>query len=221
MSEVATLCSAPIIGEARARGLDPRPLADGLSASLAQLENRRGRIAWRDFVPFADRAEKMLGAETIETLAAIETIETVPGPIRRMLPFLRDSRPLFLLAPRVWGPWIFRGSRGRCERLADGRLREIVQILPEYAACPAFLSGLRGTLCAMPKLLGQEEAIVTLEQDGREGEFIITPPPRLTRGKLRSIFSFASRDRERGQARRRARAQLERFSFERGAPAPR
>jgi hypothetical protein len=156
-------------------------LVAGLGLSLADVEGPRGRIPWRAFVIFAQRAEKMLGAATLEELAAVATCDTVPGPIRRMLPMLSDSRPLFALAARWWGPRVFRGTRGRCEVLPDGRLREIVQILPGYAPCPEFLSGIRGTIRALPRLLNQPDALVTLEQDGREGEYLITPPPRRAR----------------------------------------
>ena len=55
MSDVACVCSAPIVGEVRARGLDPRVLANGLGVSLADLENPKGRIPWRDFVVFAEQ----------------------------------------------------------------------------------------------------------------------------------------------------------------------
>ena len=68
--------------------------------------------------------------------------------VRRILPRLADSRPLFHLAPRWWGPWVFQGTHGVCETLPDGRLREIVKIHPEHEACPEFFSGLTGTLLA-------------------------------------------------------------------------
>jgi hypothetical protein len=207
LSDVACVCSAPIIREVRARGLDPLPLVAGLDLCVADLEDLRGRIPWHAFVVFAERAEKTLGRETLEDLAAAATVEYVPAPIRRVLPLLRDSRRLFTLAARWWGPWVFQGTRGRCEKLPDGRLREIVEILPEYAACPEFLSGIRGTLRAMPRLLDQPDALVTLEQDGRQGEFLITPPPP----RARSAFGrgWLGRGRGWGARRRLARAESE------------
>jgi hypothetical protein len=128
----------------------------------------------------------MLGPEVLQEVAARATVEFAPGPIRRLLPHLRDSRPLFTLAPRWWGPWVFRGSRGTCEALPDGRLREIVRILPEFDACPEFLEALQGTLRGMPRLLRQADALVTVDHDGREAEFMITPPPRRAGWRRRS-----------------------------------
>lgn len=186
MSHVATVCSAPIVREARARGLDPAELVEGLDVRLEDLERPRGRVPWAPFVIFARRAADLLGTETLEELAAAATLDSVPRPIRRVLPRLRDSRPLFRLAARWWGPWVFRGTRGRCELLPDGRVREVVRILPGYAPCPEFLSGIQGTLRAMPRLLDQPDALVTFEQDGREGEYIITPPPARSRREKKS-----------------------------------
>ena len=213
MSDVACVVSAPIIGEARARGLDLDALIAGLDIGLAHLEDPRRRMPWRTFVEFAGRATKLLGDDAIEDLAASATVDFVPAPIRRVLPRLADSRPLFMLAPRWWGPWVFHGTRGTCEKLPDGRLREIVRILPEYAACPEFLEGLRGTLRAMPRLVNQPDALVTLDHDGREGEFLITPPPR----RARFGRSWFGRGLARRAGRQRARAErdLEELGFAR------
>ncbi len=211
MSDVACLVSAPIIGEARARGLDLEPLVEGLGLGLAHLEDPARRMPWHTFVAFAGRASKLLGDETIEELAADATVRFVPTSIRRLLPRLTDSRTLFTFAPRWWGPWVFHGTRGTCESLPDGRLREVVRILPEYPACPEFLAGLRGTLRAMPRLLNQPDAIVSLEQDGREGEFLITPPPR--RARFRRGWLRAGLGSRAARQRMRAERELEELGF--------
>lgn len=177
--QVAGLCSAPIVAEARARGLDVHPLVAGTGTPLERFEDPRSRIPWSDFVPFAARATRLLGEDVIRDLASNAVLETVPAVLRRLLPRLTDSRPLFHLAPRWWGPWVFQGTHGICETLPDGRLREIVKIRPEHEPCPEFLSGLTGTLRAIPRLTGQADALVEVEHDGREAEFLITPPPRL------------------------------------------
>ncbi|MCR9095206.1 MAG: hypothetical protein NXI30_13380 [bacterium] len=176
--QVAGVCSAPIVAEARARGFDVRALAEGTGAAIERFEDRRGRVPWTSFVPFAARATRMLGEDVIRDLASEAVVDSVPSAIRRILPRLADSRPLFHLAPRWWGPWVFQGTHGVCETLPDGRLREIVKIHPEHEACPEFFSGLTGTLRAIPRLTGQTDALVEVHHDGREGEFLITPPPR-------------------------------------------
>ncbi len=178
-AQVAGVCSAPIVAEVRSRGHDVHALVEGTGAAIERFEDPRGRVPWSSFVPFAARATRLLGDDVIRDLASQAVVESVPTAIRRLLPRLTDCRPLFHLAPRWWGPWVFHGTHGVCETLPDGRLREIVKIHPEHEPCPEFLSGLTGTLRAMPRLTGQADALVEIEQDGREAEFLITPPPRL------------------------------------------
>ena len=91
------------------------------------------------------------------------------------------------MGARWWGPWVFRGTRATCEEVGDGRLREVIEILPGYDECPEFFPGIRGVLRAMPLLFGQPEAVVELVKwDGRRGEFLITPPPSQRRlGRVR------------------------------------
>jgi hypothetical protein len=171
----------------RARGLAPEVLVEGLGLALAELEDPRNRIPWDPFTVFARRAADLLGgAEQIEEIAARSATQAVPGLVKRLLPQLGNVRAVYLFGTRWWGPWVFRGTRATCEELADGRLREVIEILPGYAECPLFFQGLRGVLRAMPLLFGQPEAVVDLRHDGRRGEFLITAPP--ARRRLGRLF---------------------------------
>lgn len=182
-------------------------LVEGTGAAIECFEDPRGRVPWTSFVPFAARATRLLGVDVIQDLASNAVVDSVPAAIRRLLPRLTDSRPLFHLAPRWWGPWVFQGTVGICETLPDGRLREIVKIRPEHEPCPEFLTGLTGTLRAIPRLTGQSDALVEVEHDGREAEFLITPPPRLRlRDRWRKQPVRRARD---AGATRRARSALE------------
>lgn len=184
MSDVACVCCAPLVAEVRARGLDPRQLVEGLPLTLAQLENPRRRIRWEPFREFARRAGELLGgAGELEEVAARAAPEAVPQLLRLMLPHLGSARPIYLIGARWWGPWVFRGTRATCESLADGRLREVIEILPDYGECPEFFQGLRGVLRAMPRLFGQPDAVVDLAQDGRRGEYVIAAPPPKRRSR--------------------------------------
>jgi CheY-like chemotaxis protein len=187
LSDVTCACCAPLVSEIRARGLDPEPLVEGLGLTLSDLENPRNRVPWGPFTVFASRAAEMLGgAEQIEEIALRSAADSVPRFLRRLLPHLGSARPVYLVGARWWGPWVFRGTRATCEELADGRLREVIEILPGYAECPLFFQGIRGVLRAMPLLFGQPEAVVDLRHDGRRGEFLITPPP--AKRRLRNLF---------------------------------
>ena len=188
MSDVACVCCAPLIAEVRPRGLQAEQLVEGLPLQVAELENPRRRIPWDAFTVFARRASDMLGGpEAIEDVAARSATQTVPRMLQRLLPRFGSARLVYLVGARWWGPWVFRGTRASCEEIADGRLREVIEILPEYAECPEFFQGVRGVLRSMPRLFGQAEAVVDLDQDGRRGEFIIAPPPaRRRRLQLRA-----------------------------------
>lgn len=197
MSDVACVCCAPVVAEVRARGLDPETLVEGLPIALSQLEDPLRRIPWEPFRTFARRSARMLGgASELEEVAARSAHQAVPRLLRRMLPLLRSARPIYLIGARWWGPWVFRGTRATCEELADGRLREVIEILPAYGECPELFEGLRGILRAMPRLLGQPDAVVELAQDGRRAEFLIaTPPARRPRGRRGARTSRRTGDR--------------------------
>jgi hypothetical protein len=185
MSDVSCVCCSPVVAEIRARGFAPEPLVEGLGFDLATLENPRRRVPWDPFTEFAHRAAETLGgAQELEEIAARAAADTVPAFLRRLLPYLGSVRPIYLMGARWWGPWVFRGTRATCEELADGRLREVIRILPGHRESPEFFHGLRGVMRAMPRLFGQPDAVVELEQDGRRGEFIITPPPGRRRLQL-------------------------------------
>lgn len=191
MSDVACVCCAPIVAEVRARGFAPEPLVEGLGFEVATLESPRCRIPWDPFTVFAHRAAQTLGGgQELDEIAARSAEQAVPAFVRRLLPYLGGARPLYLMGARWWGPWVFRGTRATCEELADGRLREVIRILPGHRESPEFFLGLRGVMRAMPRLFGQPDAVVELEQDGRRGEFVITPPPgrrRLRLGGRRAV----------------------------------
>jgi len=187
LSDVTCACCAPLVAEIRARGLDPEPLVAGLDLPISAFEDPGNRVPWDPFTVFARRAAEMLGgADQIEEIALRAAPGSVPRLLRRLLPHLGSARPFYLVGTRWWGPWVFRGTRATCEELADGRLREVIEILPGYAECPQFFQGIRGVLRAMPLLFGQPEALVDLRHDGRRGEFLITPPP--ARRRLRNLF---------------------------------
>ncbi len=185
MSDVTCACCAPIIAEVRTRGLPPEPLVDGLGLDLATLESPRNRIPWDEFTVFYRRASALLGVDALEELALRSAEDSVPRVIRRLLPKLGDARAIYRMGARWWGPWVFRGTRATCEELGDGRLREVIEILPGYDECPEFFQGIRGVLRAMPTLFGQPEAVVELvKRDSRRGEFLITLPPAKRRTRL-------------------------------------
>ncbi len=189
MSEVAWVFGS-FFDEVRARGISPEKLTEGLGLPVEPLRFRHQRISWDAFVELARRTEELLGDTGFGELAARSALRSVPGLLRRALHRVDDVRPLYLVGARWWGPWIFRSTRATCEELPDGRLRQVIEILPDYRESPAFFRGVQALLRVMPRLLELPEAVVELRHDGRRGEFVIAPPPGRKRRRWRRKASL-------------------------------
>ncbi|MCP5059215.1 MAG: response regulator [bacterium] len=178
MSVVACNVCEPLVAELRTRGFEPELLVEGLSVDVATLEDRRNTIPWDTFTVLLERTAKLLGGkEALEDLAFRHTTRSLPGFIRGLLPFMGGAKPLVLIGARWLGPWMFRATRAHCEELPDGRIREVIKILPPHRSSPEFLWANRGIMRAGPPLLGLPEAVVESEDDGRDAEYIISLPP--------------------------------------------
>lgn len=184
MNEVACVFR-PLVDEVRARRIPPEKLLHGLPIELEQLGNPRRRISWDDFTELARRCAELLGPEAFEELAARSAEAALPRPLRWLLGRAGDVRSAYRISP-FWGPRVFRATRAKCELLPDGRVREVIEILPAYRESPEFFRGVRGLLRATPRLFGQPEARVEVESDGRRGEFLIEPATRPRRLRSRS-----------------------------------
>jgi len=175
MNEVACVFR-PLVEEVRARRIPPEKLLHGLPVALEELGNPRRRISWDDFAELAQRCSEVLGPDAFEEIAARSAEAAVPRPLRWLLARVGTVRGAYRISP-FWGPRVFRATRAECELLPDGRVREVIEILPGYRESPEFFYGVRGLLRATPRLFGQPEARVELESDGRRGEFLIEPAP--------------------------------------------
>jgi len=213
VSEVACVFR-PLVDEVRARGIPPEKLLHGLLLELDDLGNPRRRISWDDFVELARRCSEIFGPDAFEELAARSAEAALPSSLRWILSGAGAGglRRAYRAGARFWGPRIFRATRGDCEVLPDGRLREVIEILPEYQESPEFFRGIRGLLRKTPGLFGQPDANVELVCDGRRGEFLIEPAPELRRvraplrERLASWAGTASERRNAGSAERLSRA---------------
>ena len=178
MNEVACVFR-PLVEEVRARRIPPEKLLHGIPVTLEELGNPRRRISWDDFAELAQRCSELLGPDAFEEIAARSAEAALPRPLRWLLARVGSVHSAYRISP-FWGPRVFRATRSACEVLPDGRVRELIEILPEYRESPEFFRGVRGLLRATPRLFGQPDARVELESDGRRGEFLIElePPPR-------------------------------------------
>jgi hypothetical protein len=173
------------VDEVRARGISPEQLLHGLPVELEELGNPRRRISWDDFTEIARRCSELFGPDAFEELAARSTESALPAPLRWLLTRAVGVRRAYRIGP-LWGPRVFRATRAECEVLPDGRLRQVIEILPPYRESPEFFRGVKGLLRATPRLFGEPDASVELVCDGRRGEFLIEPAARAPRATLRT-----------------------------------
>lgn len=208
MNEVACVFR-PVVDEVRARGIPPERLLRGIPVELEELGNPRRRISWDDFALLARRCSELFGPDAFEELAARSTESALPKPLCWLLARAVGVRRAYRIGP-LWGPRVFRATRAECEVLPDGRVHQVIEILPSYRESPEFFRGVKGLLRATPRLFGEPDASVELVCDGRRGEFLIQPAPTPPRGSLRAriaaLRARASRPGEMGAAERFARA---------------
>jgi hypothetical protein len=184
----------PLVEEVRARGIAPERLLRGIPIQLEELGNPRRRISWDDFTELARRCSELFGPDAFEELAARSAERALPAPLRwLLLGWWRDVRRAYRIAP-FWGPRVFRATRAECELLPDGRLRQVIEILPPYRESPEFFRGVKGLLRATPRLFGEPDASVELVCDGRRGEFLIEPAARPARAALRTRLADWGRE---------------------------
>lgn len=193
MSTVSGAACRPIVMELQQRGFAPEMLIEGLPYEPADLQKPNFSMDWESFTILLERAAKLLGGpHAIEDLAFRNTSRSLPKMIQRIVPRLASPRPLYMMGARWLGPWFFQTTRATCEELADGRLREVITILPPHRPCEEFLEGQVGIMRAGPTLLGLPEAVVELSHDGQCGEYVITLPPRPRSLWRRRSHSFAA-----------------------------
>jgi hypothetical protein len=184
----------PVVDEVRARGIAPERLLRGIPIELDELANPRRRISWDDFTELARRCTELFGPDAFEELAARSAERALPAPLRWLLARAGGVRRAYRMGP-LWGSRVFRATRAECEVLPDGRLRQVIEILPAYKESPEFFRGVKGLLRATPRLFGEPDALVELECDGRRGEFLIEPVARPPRAGLRARLASWRRGR--------------------------
>lgn len=192
MNEVACVFR-PVVDEVRARGIPPEQLLRGIPVELEELGNPRRRISWDHFTELARRCCELFGPDAFEELAARSAEHALPGPLRWLLARAVGVRRTYRIGP-LWGPRVFRATRAECEVLADGRVRQVIEILPPYRESPEFFRGVKGLLRATPRLFGEPDASVELVCDGRRGEFLIEPASRPARADLRARLASWGRE---------------------------
>ena len=173
MTDVACLFGA-VLDEFERRDIAPGLLVEGLDVDPSTLRNPRRRVSWDQFAEMSRRTAMILGEDALEEVAGRAASVALPRPVQRALSWVVDPAAAYAMGARFWGPRIFRPTKASFEELDDGRLREVIEILPGFRESPEFFHGVRGLLRVMPRMFGLPDAEVELRHDGRRGEFTVT-----------------------------------------------
>jgi signal transduction histidine kinase/ActR/RegA family two-component response regulator len=178
---------------ARERDLPLGDLALGLSVPLQTLLDPSSRISWDDFTRVLENAARLLGGPEVLEQVACRYYSRSGSILGVVAAGVFDVRPLYHMGARWYGPSLYACTRATCVDLPDGRIRQTIEILPDYRDSKLFFHGMRGALRTGPLLLGQPLAEVEMEVSPRRGVYLISPPPALSLWhRLRRILSRRS-----------------------------
>lgn len=180
MSEVSCRTCTPLLEALQSAG---RPLGDavkGLSLSPETLLKPSNRIKWDEFLGILENVAGSLGGVDQLEEVGLKYYEHAGGLLGAVAARVSSARPLYHMGARWYGPSLYSATTATCVDLPDGRIRQVIEILPGYRTSELFFRSMRGGLRAAPLLLGQSEAQVEMAVSGRRAVFLITPPPSLT-----------------------------------------
>ncbi len=188
MNEVSTRVFGVVLDGLASQGIDPARLVQGTDLSLDLLRDRKRRIDWPVFVALCNRMEQLVGgADALEKIGYEQLGTDSYAYMRSLAGLLAHPRDLYWIGTYWFGRDLFTVIEDDLETLADGRIREILRIPPEYAGCPALFHLIRGALRATPSLLGMDDAEVEAEITPHQATFLIKAPE--PRRSLRTLWS--------------------------------
>jgi signal transduction histidine kinase len=166
-------------------------LVRGLSFPVQHLLRPSNRITWDEFIVVLENAVQAVGgADRFENFCA-SYYERAGGLLGALAARVSSARPLYHMAARWYGPSLFTCTIARCEDLPDGRIRQTVEILPGFRPSTLYFQTMRAAMRGIPALIGQPQAQVEMDVDGRHAVYIITPPPTLNLwGRARRAFTW-------------------------------
>jgi DNA-binding CsgD family transcriptional regulator len=177
--EVLNICIADTLDHAERRGISRAMLVEGLALASADLRRRKSRSSWDDFATMITRLEIAVGGPAEFEAFMVDEIVALPA-FRVLGSLVLSPKRIYAIFWEHTARQLFGhvGLSGR--EMADGRLEFVYEIPPNYQGCIALGNGTRGTMRALPTLLGLPEALVESDLSPRHGVFRITVPPSHT-----------------------------------------
>ena len=193
MREVSCRAIDPFLQAADRHGVPREKLAEGLSYSLAHLENRHEYVEWDTFRAFManacrfwdDQTLTRIGAEGLREGAGFRSFALIGRTLASPSGFYR-----WLLASGGMGNQMFSNMIPKFRELGPGHFTLDLSLAPGYEPCPPFFRFAAGGFQAIPELLGLEAATVSMLDVERGARFDIRfkDKPSL-RGRIFKAFT--------------------------------
>jgi hypothetical protein len=146
MSEVSCRVLAPMLEAFDEVGLPPDAIVEGLPIGPETIMRGSNRIAWDHFTVILENAARHLGGPVGLEEAAASYYERAGSIPRAIAANVSSVRPLYHLGARWYGPTLFSATRAECENEPDGRIRQVIEILPGFRPSELFFVTMRGGL---------------------------------------------------------------------------
>jgi PAS domain S-box-containing protein len=177
------------------RGIDRRPVVEGLPIDPVVLVDPRARVAWEIFIELLDRVERIVGGpQGLEELGAEMVWVPQYAFMRRIAAHVVDLRRLHEAGARWFAPQLFPGLRFEIVDVPGGRFVIHGSVPSHLRGSLPFFQICRGCISAISCLLDQPRSIVDAELTPRQMRLVVHPPPsiplrrRLGR-KLRAVVA--------------------------------
>ncbi|MGI9592696.1 MAG: ATP-binding protein [Myxococcota bacterium] len=188
MNQVSCRASAVIIRSLVARGVDPAHPTRGAGVDLETLEDESARISWSAYLRVLENTAELFGGpDGLEELSAAFYPQS-DGLLRSLASQLVSPRALYHMGARWYGPWLYPCTRAECEDLPDGRIRQVIRILPDYEDSETFFHAMSGGMRTVPALLGLPASEVEMERAPRQATYTIKPPAIGRIARLRRLL---------------------------------
>jgi signal transduction histidine kinase len=196
MSDVTCKAVQTFLDVAKARGVEPALLTDGLGYSSEFLRDKNNRIKWADFVTIGNRMRQACNLKD-EDLEEIGRGVFKTGGLRFVMSLAR-----VLGDPARFYKWMQRGNnmlfanmKSQVDIADRQRLSIRIRLRDQDEPSHEYFLISKGGIASMPTLLGYPEARVDLKISGPEAVFAVTMRPK-RRSMIRRVIEAVGGIRE-------------------------
>jgi signal transduction histidine kinase len=171
MKEVSCKIAQFVLGELEKQGLPIHELVEGVGYSLEHLRDKHERIEWSAYCRLVQNVQRFWTLEDFERNGQILPDSPLVVPAAVIARVLFTPGELYQFITREGkgpGNQFFTCVVPRLEELGPRRLRLDLRLLPGYPMCEPFFWATKGSMTAVPRMLGLGLATVrmTLVENG-------------------------------------------------------